>query len=277
MSDSPLSLSFPALKSREVTLRFDGGDVTSDAGLALLALADRKLGVTAALAATFQDRRQARKVDHPAAEIIAARVYAIAQGYEDGNDFDRLRHDPGLKTVCGHLPASGQPLTSQETLSRFEHAPTARDLVRMGWALADQVIAQVPADSSRVWIDVDPYDDPCHGRQQLSLFNGFYDEHCYLPLAVCVTGADGVNGSSAWCCVPATPGRPKAWARCSAAWSRACACAVHGPNSCCVAIAGLASPRCCGGVIGWNCSMCWGSPATPSCRSWVRRCRWMRP
>jgi hypothetical protein len=193
MQNSPLSLSFPALKSREVSLRFDGGDVTSDAGLALVALADRKLGVTAALTAAFQDRRQARKVDHPAQEIIAARVYAIAQGYEDGNDFDRLRHDPGLKTVCGHLPASGLPLTSQETLSRFEHAPTAKDLIRMGRALAEQVIAQVPADSSRVWIDVDPYDDPCHGHQQLSLFNGFYDAHCYLPLAVCVTGGDGVQ------------------------------------------------------------------------------------
>lgn len=180
MISSPLSLSFPALKKHDVTLQFDGGDVTSDAGLALIALADRKLGIAAALTEAFQDRRQAGKVDHPAAEIIAARVYAIAQGYEDGNDFDRLRHDPGLKTVCGHLPESGLALTSQETLSRFEHAPTSRDLVRMGWALADQVIAQLPADSSRVWIDVDPYDDPCHGSQQLSLFNRFYDEHCYL-------------------------------------------------------------------------------------------------
>jgi hypothetical protein len=151
------------------------------------------VGVTAALTQAFHDPRQAAKVEHQASEIMAARIYAIAMGYEDGNDFDRLRHDPALKTVCGRLPASGDPLMSQETLSRFEHLPTAKDQVRMGWALVAVALAQVPADSAEVLIDVDPYDDPCHGQQQLSLFNGHYDARCYLPLAVCVTGSDGVK------------------------------------------------------------------------------------
>jgi hypothetical protein len=176
-----------------VVVQFDGGDVTSDAGLALLAAADRRLGVTAALAGALRDPRQAAKVDHTALAIVQARVYAIAQGYEDGNDLDRLRDDPGLKTVCGHRPASGAPLCSQPTVSRFEHARTARDLVRMGWALVDLVVAQLPADATELVIDVDPYDDPCHGQQQLSLFNGHYDARCYLPLAACVTGPDGTK------------------------------------------------------------------------------------
>jgi len=192
MKISTDAIVFPAVK-REVVVQFDGGDVTSDAGVALVAQADQALCVTTALAAAMHDPRQVTKVIHPTAEIIAARVYAIALGYEDGNDFDRLRHDPALKTVCGHLPASGTPLMSQETLSRFEHAPTRKDLVRMGWALADIGITQVPAESTEVMIDVDPYDDPCHGQQQLSLFNGHYDSRCYLPLAVCVTGVDGVK------------------------------------------------------------------------------------
>jgi hypothetical protein len=192
MPVSTEAILFPAPK-REVVVQFDGGDVTADAGLALLALADRRVGVTAALTRALHDSRQAAKVTHPASEIIAARIYAIALGYEDGNDFDRLRHDPALKTVCGQLPASGAALMSQETLSRFEHLPTARDLVRMGWALVDLGIAPLPAATTEVIIDVDPYDDPCHGQQQFSLFNGHYDARCYLPLAVCVTGADGVK------------------------------------------------------------------------------------
>jgi len=192
MQVSSNALVFPAAQ-RTVVVQFDGGDVTSDAGLALLQRADCRLGVTQALVQALQDPRQAGKVKHPAAEIIAARVYAIAMGYEDGNDFDRLRNDPALKTVCGQLPASGQPLMSQETLSRFEHGPTARDLVRMGWALVRVGLATLPSDSPEVVIDVDPYDDPCHGQQQFSLFNGHYDSRCYLPLAVCVTGADGVK------------------------------------------------------------------------------------
>ena len=183
---------FPAAQ-REVVVQFDGGDVTSDAGVALLAQADRQLGVTAALAQAFRDRRHAAQVEHSALEIIMARVYAIALGYEDGNDFDRLRVDPALKTVCGQLPASGRALMSQETLSRFEHAPTAKDLVRMGWALVDLVVAQLAPATPEIIIDVDPYDDPCHGQQQLSLFNGHYDCRCYLPLAVCLTGPDGVK------------------------------------------------------------------------------------
>jgi len=193
MHISPNALVFPAAGKRQGVVQFDGGDVTSDAGLALLAQADRRLGVTAALTAAFADPRQMAKVKHDATAIITARVYAIALGYEDGNDFDRLRHDPALKTVCGRLPASGSPLMSQETLSRFEHTPTVRDLVRMGWALVDLVIGALPAATTEIVIDVDPYDDPCHGQQQLSLFNGHYDTRCYLPLAVCVTGTDGVK------------------------------------------------------------------------------------
>jgi hypothetical protein len=129
---SPLTLPVLSLKKHEMVLQFHGGDVTSDAGLSLLALADQKFGITAALSGAVSDRRQASKIAHPASEMIVARVLAIAQGYDDGNYFDRLRNDPGLKTVCGHLPASGAALSSQETISRFEHAPTSRDLMRMG-------------------------------------------------------------------------------------------------------------------------------------------------
>ena len=34
-----------------------------------------------------------------------------------------------------------------------------------------------------ITIDLDPTDDPTHGGQQLSFFNGHYDTWCYLPLA----------------------------------------------------------------------------------------------
>lgn len=193
MNHSPLSVSFPALGRREVTAVFDGGELTSDAGLALLAAADRRLGVSVALADAFADGRQPAKVRYPAQEIIAARSYAIACGYEEGNDFDRLRQDPGLKTVCGHLPESTLPLASQEVISRFEHAPRKRELAAMGWALVDLAIAQLSPAETRIRIDVDSYDDPCHGSQQLALFNSHYGERCYLPLAACITGTDGVQ------------------------------------------------------------------------------------
>ena len=30
---------------------------------------------------------------------------------------------------------------------------------------------------------MDPTDDPTYGQQQLSFFNGHYDNYCYLPMA----------------------------------------------------------------------------------------------
>jgi len=193
MTGSALGLEFPAVCGRQVTGVFDGGDLTSDAGVALVGAADGKLGLTAALAGVIPERRQAGKIAHPLVELLRTRVYAIAQGYEDANDLDRLREDPALKTACGRLPETGAALASQPTVSRLENRLEQGDLIRMGKALAERVIAQLPEGSSEVTIDVDVTDDPCHGQQQLQVFNAFYDEHCYLPLLVYVTGSDGVQ------------------------------------------------------------------------------------
>ncbi len=191
MPTSSFSLSFPAVAGREVIARFDGGDLTSDAGVALLAAADRQAGVTAALAGALVDRRDAAKVKHPLALLLQERIYAIAQGYEDANDLDRLRDDPALKVACGRLPRTGAALASQPTLSRLENAVTPRELRAMALALAERVIAHLPADTREVVLDVDATDDPCHGQQQFECFNAFYDAHCYLPLLLYVTGPDG--------------------------------------------------------------------------------------
>lgn len=110
---STLPLDFPAVAGRRVTAVCDGGDVTSDAGVLLLVQADAKLGLTARLAAGVCDARQAGKVEHQALELLRARVFGIAQGYEDANDFDRLKGDPGFKVACDRLPATGADLASQ--------------------------------------------------------------------------------------------------------------------------------------------------------------------
>jgi hypothetical protein len=193
MQTSTVSLAFPAVAGRDVVARFGGGDLTSDAGVALLAAADRQAGVTAAIAAALDDRRDPTKVKHPLHDLLRERVYAIAQGYEDANDLDRLRDDPALKLACDRLPRTGAALASQPTLSRLENAVTPRELRAMALQLARVVVAQLPADTTAVVLDVDATDDPCHGQQQLECFSGFYDAHCYLPLLLYVTGADAAQ------------------------------------------------------------------------------------
>lgn len=191
MSDSSLPLLFPAVAGRSVECRFDGGDVTSDAGVLLLREADQRTCITDSLALGIEDRRQRGKVAHTVIEMVRARVLAIACGYEDANDLDTLGSDPALKIACERLPATDGSLASQPTISRLENAVGRADLYRMGVALARRVVAQLPSETKRVILDVDATDDPCHGQQEFEGFNGYYDEHCYLPFGVWVTDEDG--------------------------------------------------------------------------------------
>jgi hypothetical protein len=193
MANSSLALLFPAVGGRDVVGCFDGGDVTSDAGLLLVRAADRKLGLTDALCKLVQDRRQASKVEHTIEAIIRERVFAIVQGYEDANDLDRLRGDSALKVACELRPGSGTFLASQPTISRLENAVSRKDVLRMGMALAERVVAQLPRRTRHVVLDVDATPDPCHGQQEFEMFNGHYGCHCYLPLHLYVTGPDGVQ------------------------------------------------------------------------------------
>jgi hypothetical protein len=191
MDHSPAELHFPFVSGKAVITRFDGGNITSDAGMLLLAQADRKLGLCQALAESILDARDPSKVAHPLLDLLRERVYAIALGYEDANDLDTLAHDPALRVACGRGLTPEDRLASQPTLSRLENAVDSKDLLVMGMRLAALVIAQLPKHTKQVILDVDASEDPCHGQQELELFNGHYNQHCYLPLYVHVTAEDG--------------------------------------------------------------------------------------
>jgi hypothetical protein len=191
MDNTALELVFPAVGGKEVVSRNDGGDITSDAGLLLVSLADKKLGLTQAMAEVVTDHRDQDKVVHGIIDLSRERIYAICQDYEDANDLDTLRNDPALKTACERLPKSGDALASQPTISRFENMVRSKDQLRMAVAMARRVISALPAQTRGIIIDVDPTADPCHGQQEFQFFNGHYDCHCYLPVHIHITGDDG--------------------------------------------------------------------------------------
>lgn len=187
-------LLFPDIFDRPVVAKFDQRQGSSDGGAILLQAAERRLGLTSALATCLRDDRQAGKVQHELRELITQRVMAIALGYEDANDAARLAGDPIHKLLVGRDPIAGADLASQPTLSRFENAPNRKELLRMTEALADRVIERhrqrLHGRARRITIDLDPTEDPTHGAQQLSFFNRHYDSHCYLPM-VCFLTFDG--------------------------------------------------------------------------------------
>jgi hypothetical protein len=171
---------------RPVVVQFDQPQISSDGGAILLKAADRRLGLTEALAACVQDERQAGKVNHEVDELLMQRVMAIACGYEDANDAARLASDPVHKLLVGRDPVKGEDLASQPTLSRFENSVGRKELFCMGEVLADSVIERhrkrLHGEAGVITIDLDPTDDPTHGAQQLTFFNGHYDGYCYLPM-----------------------------------------------------------------------------------------------
>ncbi len=177
---------FPELADRPVVARFDQERGSSDGGGILLAAADHRLGLTTALTNCVPDLRDQGRVTHDLADLVRQRVFTIACGYPDCNDAERLAADPVFKLLLGRDPVDGDDLASQPTLSRFENAVTNRDLVRMGEAVADLVIARHRKRLGRkarlITIDLDQTEDPTHGAQQLSMFNGYYGNWCYLPL-----------------------------------------------------------------------------------------------
>ena len=139
--DTTATFPFPAVGRKKITAAFDGGRLSSDGGVMLLAQAERRLGIAERLAHFIPDRRDPERVKHAILDMIRARIFAIACGYEDCNDFGPLRSDPAFKLACGRLPETGADLASQPTLSRLENAPSLRDAIRLTHALIDQWIA----------------------------------------------------------------------------------------------------------------------------------------
>jgi hypothetical protein len=184
--DSTQSVLFPQVFHKPVVASFDQPDSSSDGGAILLKAIDSELDLTERLAGCIRETREEAKIVHPLLDLFRQRVYGIACGYPDCNDADRLADDPIHKMLLDRDPIDGNSLGSQPTLSRFENAPSSKDLFKLGCALADTVIEhhakRLKGKARLVTIDLDPTDDPTHGAQQLTFFNGHYDSYCYLPM-----------------------------------------------------------------------------------------------
>ena len=183
-NDTTVPFGFPAVSRKKITAAFDGGRITSDGGVMLLAAAERRLGLAERLAGLIADPRNPALVTHSVADILRARMLSIACGYEDADDLDHLRADPGFKLACGRLPDTGRDLCSQPTMSRWENAPSLREVMRLSYAMVDTYCASYRRPPAAVTLDIDDTLDVVHGHQQMSLFNAHYDERCFLPIHV---------------------------------------------------------------------------------------------
>ena len=167
------------------TARFDGGSLTSDAGLLLLREFDHGFALTDDLADAYDDPRRADRIDHSALALLRQRVYQIVAGYEDADDSDLLRTDPVMQTVVGQRDLT-VPLGSQPTMSRLENSADWASVEQLKWLPLEWFLRTRGATAIRdeLILDVDSTDDPCHGKQQLSFFHGKYGNTVYEPLLI---------------------------------------------------------------------------------------------
>lgn len=173
-------LPFSSVKRRRVEADFTGGDITSNSGVLLLAQADKRLGLTAAIAKVLTDNRRQSNCTHSLLSLIKQRLYALALGYEDLNDHTELRHDPALQTAVHQLDALG----SSATLCRLEQRADRDTAIAMHQVLFEQFVRQHKKPPKHLILDFDATDTPLHGEQEERFFHGYYDHYCYLPLYV---------------------------------------------------------------------------------------------
>jgi Transposase DDE domain group 1 len=186
---------FAPVEGREVVAAFDGGAITSDAGGLLLSATDRALDLMRRLTACFSDVRKQHLIEHEVVTLIAQRVFAIALGYEDLNDHDKLRKDPVMAILAGKLAARRrdcEPVAGKSTLNRLELSraePTRYHKISHDPAAIERLFVTLFLEAHKrppreIILDLDATDDPVHGEQEGRFFRGYYDHYCYLPLYV---------------------------------------------------------------------------------------------
>ena len=199
---TPHQFEFQGLTRRTVVASFDGGTLSSDGGVLLLAEVDRRLGLLEQFAACFKDHRNPDLVEHSVEELVRQRVFGLALGYEDLNDHDELRTDPLLASVVGKADPTGsdrrqeqdrgKPLAGKSTLNRLELGTVKQDRYRkisldteaVDRFFVDVFLAAHQQAPAEIVLDLDATDDPLHGEQEGRFFHGYYGGYCYLPLYI---------------------------------------------------------------------------------------------
>ena len=163
-------------QKQHYTFNCDNEDVSTDGGVILLEKIENKHKLLKSFSSNLVDNRDASKIDFTYYELCKQRVYLMAQGYQDCNDEAFLENDPILKEMLGNN------LSSQSTLSRFENSFSIRDIYNLSLYWIDNYVKSIDKNRTNIVIDVDGTDDPTHGNQQLSLFNGYYGQTMFNQL-----------------------------------------------------------------------------------------------
>lgn len=160
------------------TFKFDfsASAISSDGAILLSKKVEKKTQLLKSFASLIPDYRNPLFIEYTYEEMLGQRVFLMMQGYQDCNDEQKLRQDPVISKVLGNS------LCSQPTLSRFENKADKHLIYQMCQWFVDRYVQGLSDHTDQIIIDVDGTDDPTHGAQQLSLYNGYYGQTMYHAL-----------------------------------------------------------------------------------------------
>ena len=177
---SPTLFNLSDVDKKKVDVRFSGEQTSHDGGLLLLREVEQQVGLIGRLADSMKDNRHQGYVQHSVTSMLSQRIFQIAAGYEDANDCDSMKND-GILKLCGE---GHQALSSQPTMCRFENAVSPSELFNMARVFVDTFIASYPGPPNVIILDCDDTSALTYGQQELTLFNTYYGDHCYMPLHI---------------------------------------------------------------------------------------------
>ena len=193
-------LNFGRIKGKEIIANFEGGRITSDAGIVLIAELDKKLKITERFTDCFQDYRNLSYIDYSVYQLVTQRIYGLVLGYEDVKDHDKLRHDPALTIALKKLDfieSNQGSLAGKSTINRLEYCPDSilnqkesryhrieADPKKIEKLFIDIFLQSYKKPPRQIILDMDVTDDQVHGNQEGAFFNTYYNGVCYAPLYI---------------------------------------------------------------------------------------------
>ena len=177
---------FSLQSNRQIKINFDGGDLSSDAGLLLIKEFISKLGIERLLNRSFKTNDSAVFRYHTDRDNLLQMIYMIMAGYFEDDASDELTKDPIFKAVL-----EKSALASQPTVSRFFNRmdeDTLKQFQEISQILRKRIYSiQMP---QAVILDLDSTLLAAYGKQEGRAFNFHYRSNGYHPL-VCYAGITG--------------------------------------------------------------------------------------
>ena len=162
-------------ENKSITVDFSASEISTDGSLVLLEKIEREHKLIKKFSKLIPDFRDPRFITYSREAQLKQRVFMMMLGYEDANDVTHLQHDPLFKDVL-----QGD-LASQPTISRFENSLDKHAVFELCNAWVEHYVSTLQG-RKQVVMDIDATNDPTHGNQQMSMFNGYYGQFCLNEL-----------------------------------------------------------------------------------------------